>query len=254
MLIHVHPDPEELGRVYLTELAICADMGEFAEAVALWEDDVIPFDAGAEAHAEWLAWSTPGEDGTKLDLARCLATARELLPADSVICNGAGNFSGWWHRCWPYAGWPSQLAPTAGAMGYGVPAAVAAKLRLPERTVLAVAGDGDFLMNGQELATAAQYGIDLLVIVVDNSAYGTIRMHQEREFPGRISATELANPDFTKLAEAFGGWSARVEETAEFTPALKDALSRKGLRLLHLVTDIERLNAAGATVSGLRKG
>jgi acetolactate synthase-1/2/3 large subunit len=252
LLIHVHPDPAELGRVYRTDLSICADMAEFAEAAALWNDDAIPFDAGAEAHAEWLAFSTPGEDGTKLDLARCLATARELLPADSVICNGAGNFSGWWHRYWPYAGFPSQLAPTAGAMGYGVPAAIAAKLRLPDRLALAVAGDGDFLMNGQELATAVQHDVDLLVIVVDNSAYGTIRMHQEREFPGRVAATVLANPDFAALARAYGGWSARVETTAEFAPALKDALGRKGLRLLHLVTDIERLNAAGATVTGLR--
>jgi acetolactate synthase-1/2/3 large subunit len=252
ILIHVHPDPAELARVYRTDLGICADMGEFAEAAALWTDDEIPFDAGAEAHAEWLAFSTPGEDGTQLDLARCLAAARELLPPDSVICNGAGNFSGWWHRYWPYAGFPSQLAPTAGAMGYGVPAAIAAKLRLPERLALAVAGDGDFLMNGQELATAVQHGVDLLVIVVDNSAYGTIRMHQEREFPGRVAATVLANPDFAALARAYGGWSARVETTAEFAPALKDALGRKGLRLLHLVTDIERLNAAGATVSGLR--
>jgi len=229
-------------------------MGEFAEAAALWNDDVIPFDAGAEAHAEWLAWSSPAGDGTKLDLAQCLAAARGLLPADSVICNGAGNFSGWWHRYWPYAGWPSQLAPTAGAMGYGVPAAVAAKLRLPERMVVAVAGDGDFLMNGQELATAARYGIDLLVIVVDNSSYGTIRMHQERTFPGRVSGTDLASPDFAALARAYGAWAARVEETAGFAPALKDALARKGLRLLHLVSDIERLNAAGATVSGLRAG
>jgi acetolactate synthase-1/2/3 large subunit len=252
LLIHVHPDPSELGRVYRTDLSICADMGEFAEAAALWSDDVISFDAGAEAHAEWLAFSTPREDGTKLDLARCLATARELLPADSVICNGAGNFSGWWHRYWHYAGSPSQLAPTAGAMGYGVPAAIAAKLRLPERLALAVAGDGDFLMNGQELATAVQHNVDLLVIVVDNSAYGTIRMHQEREFPGRVAATELANPDFAALARAYGGWSTRVETTAEFAPALNDALGRKGLRLLHLVTDIERLNAAGSTVSGLR--
>jgi acetolactate synthase-1/2/3 large subunit len=228
-------------------------MGEFAEAAALWTDDVIPFDAGAEAHAEWQAWSTPGEDGTKLDLARCLAIARELLPADAVICNGAGNFSGWWHRYWPYAGFPSQLAPTSGAMGYGVPAAVAAKLRLSERMVVAVAGDGDFLMNGQELATAEQYGLDLLVIVVDNSSYGTIRMHQEREFPGRVSATDLANPDFAALARAFGGWAARVERTEEFAPALKDALGRSGIRLLHLVSDIERLNAAGSTVSGLRQ-
>jgi len=252
ILIHVHPDPEELGRVYRTDLPICADMGEFAEAAALWADEIVPFDAGAEAHADWEAFNTPGEDGAKVDLARCLAVLREKLPADSVICNGAGNFSGWWHRYWRYEGYPSQLAPTAGAMGYGVPAAVAAKLRLPERTVLAVAGDGDFLMNGQELATAAQYGLDLLVIVVDNSAYGTIRMHQEREFPGRISATELANPDFAALGRAFGGWAARVETTEEFAPALDDALGRKGIRLLHLVTDIERLNAAGTTVSQLR--
>lgn len=252
VLIHVHPDPEELGRVYRADLPICADMAEFAEAASLWGDDVISFDAGARAHAEWLEWSMPGSDGTKLDLAVCLAVAREHLPADTVICNGAGNFSGWWHRYWHYSGWPSELAPTAGAMGYGTPAAVAAKLRLPERMVVAVAGDGDFLMNGQELATAAQYGVDLLVILVDNSGYGTIRMHQEREFPGRVSATELANPDFAALARAFGGWAATVKETAEFAPALKEALQRKGIRLLHLVTDIEYLNAAGTTISGLR--
>jgi acetolactate synthase-1/2/3 large subunit len=252
MLIHVHPDSSELGSVFRTDLAICADMAEFAEAAALWDNDVIPFDAGAEAHAEWETWSTPGEDGSKLDLARCLAVARELLPADSVICNGAGNFSGWWHRHWRYEGYPSQLAPTSGAMGYGVPAAVAAKLRLPERTVVAVAGDGDFLMNGQELATAAQYGVDLLVIVIDNSSYGTIRMHQEREFPGRVSATDLANPDFAALARAYGGWAARVATADEFASALDEALGRKGIRLLHCVSEIERLNAAGTTVSALR--
>jgi acetolactate synthase-1/2/3 large subunit len=252
LLVHVHPDPAELNRVYRTDLAICSDMPEFAEAAALWNDDLIPFDAGMQAHAEWVAWSTPGEDATQLDLARCLAIARELLPADSVICNGAGNFSGWWHRYWPYEGFPSQLAPTAGAMGYGVPAAIAGRLRLPDRLAVAVAGDGDFLMNGQELATAAQFGVDLLVIVVDNSAFGTIRMHQEREFPGRVQSTELSNPDFAKLAEAFGGWSVRVEKTDEFAPALEAALGRKGIRLLHLVTDIERLNAAGTTVTNLR--
>lgn len=254
VLIHVYPDPDELGRVYRTDLPICADMGEFAEASALWEDGAIPFDTGAEARAEWKEWSTPGKDGTKLDLARCLAVARDLLPADTVICNGAGNFSGWWHRYWPYEGYPSQLAPTAGAMGYGVPAAVAAKLRLPERTVLALAGDGDFLMNGQELATAAQCGVDLLVIVVDNASYGTIRMHQERAYPGRVAATDLVNPDFAALARAFGGWASRVETTDEFGPALEVALGRKGLRLLHLIADVERLNAAGVTVSALRGG
>jgi acetolactate synthase-1/2/3 large subunit len=253
LLVHVHPDPGELNRVYRADLAICADTGEFAESALMWDDgSVIAFDAGAEAHREWLEWSTPGSDGTGLDLARCLAIARDKLPADSVICNGAGNFSGWWHRYWPYAGSPSQLAPTCGAMGYGVPAAIAAKLRLPERCVVAVAGDGDFLMNGQELATAAQYGLDLLVIVIDNGSYGTIRMHQEREFPGRVSATDLANPDFAALARAFGGWSVRVETADEFAAGLDEALGRTGIRLLHCLSDIERLNAAGTTVSKLR--
>ena len=252
ILVHVHPDPEELGRVYRTDLAICADMAEFAEAAALWDDDILPFDSGVEAHQEWLEWTTPKPSGAKLDLAACVMTMRDTLPDDSIICNGAGNFSGWWHRFWHYNGFPAQLAPTAGAMGYGVPAAVAAAQRHPERTVVALAGDGDFLMNGQELATAAQYNCDLLVILVDNSAYGTIRMHQEREFPGRISATQLANPDFAALARAFGGWATRVETTAEFAPALAEAKTRKGVRLLHLITDIEQLSAGGATVSGLR--
>lgn len=253
ILIHVHPDPEELNRVHRADLAICANLGEFAESAALWDEgEAIPFDAGVEAHEAWLQWSAPASDGTMLDLPRCLAAVREKLPADSVICNGAGNFSGWWHRYWPYAGWPSQLAPTCGAMGYGVPAAVAAKLRLPDRCVVAVAGDGDFLMNGQELATAAQYGLDLIVIVINNSAYGTIRMHQEREFPGRVTATDLANPDFAALARAFGGWAVRVETAGEFTTALDEVLDKKGIRLIHCISDIERLSASGATVSGLR--
>lgn len=251
-LIHVHPDPEELGRVYRPDLAICADMAEFAEAAALWDDDVVPFDAGEEAHLEWLEWSTPRPGSYALDMASCVAAMRDLLADDSIICNGAGNFSGWWHRFWHYNGFPCQLAPTAGAMGYGVPAAVAAALRHPERTVVALAGDGDFLMNGQELATAVQHGCDMIVVLVDNGAYGTIRMHQEREFPERVSATTLANPDFAALARAYGGWAQRVETTAEFTAALTEARECKGLRLLHLVIDVEQLSAAGATVSGLR--
>ncbi len=252
-LIHVHPDADELNSVYRADLAICADPDEFSESAALWDDgSIISFDAGAEAHAEWLAWSTPGEADFKLDLTRCMAMARELLPADAVICNGAGNFAGWWHRYWHYAGSPSQLAPTCGAMGYGIPAAVAAALRMPDRCIVAAAGDGDFLMNAQELATAAQYGADMLVIVFDNSAYGTIRQHQHREFPRRIASTELANPDFATMAESFGGWGIRVERTEEFGPALSQALERKGVRLIHCRTDIEQLSAAGATVSGLR--
>ena len=251
-LIHIHPDPEELGRVYRPDLAICADMAEFAEAAALWCDDVIPFDAGEQAHAEWLDWTTAKPADFPLDMAACVTAMRAALPDDSFICNGAGNFSGWWHRYWHYNGFPCQLAPTSGAMGYGVPAAVAAARRFPERTVVALAGDGDFLMNGQELATAAQYGCDLLVVLVDNGAYGTIRMHQEREFPERVSATTLANPDFAALARAYGGWAERVETTAQFAAALAEAQSRNGLRLLHLVIDVEQLSAGGATVSGLR--
>lgn len=252
VLVHIHPDPAELGRVYRADLAICADMAEFAEAADLWDDDIVPFDAGPEAHKQWLEWSSPLPNGHKLDMGQVVATMRRELPDDAIICNGAGNFSGWWHRYWHYNGFPSQLAPTAGAMGYGVPAAVAAAKRFPERTVIALAGDGDFLMNGQELATAVQYGCDLLVVLVDNGAYGTIRMHQEREFPERVSGTTLHNPDFAALARAYGGWAERVETNTEFDAALAAARSRKGLRLLHLVIDIEQLSAGGASVSGLR--
>lgn len=251
-LVHIHPDPAELGRVYRADLAICADMAEFAEAADLWDDDIVPFDAGPEAHQQWLEWSTPKPNGHKLDMGQVVARMRRELPDDAIICNGAGNFSGWWHRFWHYNGFPTQLAPTAGAMGYGVPAAVAAAKRFPDRTVVALAGDGDFLMNGQELATAVQYGCDLLVVLVDNGAYGTIRMHQEREFPERVSGTTLHNPDFAALARAYGGWAERVESNVEFEAALAEAKSRKGLRLLHLVIDIEQLSAGGASVSGLR--
>lgn len=252
-LIHVHPDPSEFNRVYRTDLAICADPGEFAECAVMWDDGTtIPFDAGAEAHREWLAWSTPHEGNYALDLAGCLAIARDMLPSDTIVCNGAGNFSGWWHRYWRYAGFPSQLAPTAGAMGYGIPAAVAAAMRFPERFVVAVTGDGDFLMNAQELATAAQYGCNVMVILIDNGSYGTIRMHQERAYPGRVAATDLANPDFAAFASAFGGWARRVETTAQFGQALAEARALRGLRVIHCSVEIEQLSAAGATVSGLR--
>jgi len=258
-LIHVHPDPDELGRVYRADLALACAVDEFAEGAALWDDDtIIPFDAGAEAHGEWEAWAThapseaPAETPPVLDMAACVTAMRDLLPADAIICNGAGNFAGWWHRYWRYAGYPSQLAPTAGAMGYGVPASIAAALRYTNRTVVAVAGDGDFLMNGQELATAAQNGANLIVLVVDNGAYGTIRMHQEREYPGRVSGTRLANPDFAALGAAYGAWSASAATTEEFTQALGEAKTRGGLRLIHMTIEVEQLAASGATVSGLR--
>ena len=253
VLVHIHPDPEELARVYRTDLALCCSVDEFAECAALWEDTaIIPFDAGAEAHREWQDWATPQPSDAAIDLAACVAAMRAALPADTIIANGAGNFAGWWHRYWRYDAFPGQLAPTCGAMGYGVPAGIAAALRFPERTVVAVAGDGDFLMNGQELATAAQYGANLIVVVVDNGAYGTIRMHQEREYPGRVSATALANPDFAMLGAAYGAWSARAETTAQFIAALDEAKGRSGVRLIHAVTDLERIAASGATISGLR--
>ncbi|HWK36755.1 thiamine pyrophosphate-binding protein [Sphingomonas sp.] len=250
-LIHVHPDPEELNRTYRADIAICAGMSEFAEALAA-ANAALPAFAGADAHAEWRAWSTPEpREGVALDLGQCVAAMRAALPADTIICNGAGNFSGWWHRYWRYAEKPSQLAPTAGAMGYGVPAAVAAALRFPERQVVALAGDGDFMMNGQELATAIQHDVDLIVILVDNGAYGTIRMHQEREYPARISGTGLRNPDFAALARAYGGWAETVERTGDFAPALDRAKGERGVRLLHLKTDVETITP-GTTISAIR--
>jgi acetolactate synthase I/II/III large subunit len=261
VLVHVHPDPDEINHVYRTDLAICCDMEQFAaHALASVEPsqsrrlrvtDPLPSASGAEAHAQWQAWNTPQPFDTKVDLGMCVAAMREICPADTIICNGAGNFSGWWHRYWPYGGQGTQLAPTCGAMGYGPPAAVAASLRHPDRCVVALTGDGDFMMNGQELATAMQYGCDLIVLVIDNGVYGTIRMHQEREYPARVSGTTLHNPDFAALARAYGGWAATVEATDQFAPALKDAMGRTGLRMLHIKTDPERISA-GTTISTLR--
>jgi acetolactate synthase-1/2/3 large subunit len=147
---------------------------------------------------------------------------------------------------------PTQLAPTSGTMGYGLPASVAAALRFQDRPVVCVAGDGDFLMNGQELATAAARKLDLLVILVDNGSYGTIRMHQERDYPKRVSGTDLANPDFAALARAYGGWAETVERTADFAPALDRAVDQRGIRLLHLKTDVEEISNQ-TTISKLRK-
>jgi acetolactate synthase-1/2/3 large subunit len=254
ILVHVHPDPNELGRVYHADLPICADMGEFAEMLDEWIDpDLVPFHAGVEAHQEWLDWSEPSSrKGVKLDLGPCVKAMRDKLPESTIVCNGAGNFSGWWHRYWRYGPMPTQLAPTSGTMGYGLPASVAAALRFRDRPVVCVAGDGDFLMNGQELATAAQYGADLLVIIADNGSYGTIRMHQERDYPKRISATELKNPDFAALARAYGGWAETVETTEQFAPALDKAMKRTGIRLIHCKTDVEQITNQ-TTIAKLRE-
>lgn len=252
ILIHVHPDPNELHRIFRTDLAICAKPFEFAVALSVENEFELPTFDGDEMHAAWEKWSVPHpREGTVLDLGQCVAAMRSALPADTIICNGAGNFSAWWHRYWPYAAYPSQLAPTAGAMGYGVPAAVAASLRFPGRTVVALAGDGDFLMNGQELATAVQHGASILVLVIDNGSYGTIRMHQEREYPARLSGTTLRNPDFAALARAYGCWAETVEETGQFAPALDRAMAQGGVRLLHLKTDVEFISPA-TTVTAIR--
>jgi acetolactate synthase-1/2/3 large subunit len=253
-LVHVHPDPNELGRVYHADLPICADMGEFAELIADWSDpDLVRFSAGEEAHKEWLEWSEPQpRKGVKLDLGPCVKAMRDKLPENTIVCNGAGNFSGWWHRYWRYGCMPTQLAPTSGTMGYGLPASVAAALRFKDRPVVCISGDGDFLMNGQELATAAAHGANLLVILVDNQSYGTIRMHQERDYPKRVSGTDLANPDFVVLARAYGGWAETVERTADFAPALDRALGERGIRLLHLKTDVEQISNQ-TTISQIRE-
>lgn len=254
LLIHVHPDPEELNRVFRTDLALCCAMDDFAESAALWEDDsIISFDAGPEANAEWRAWSTPAPSNYPLDMAQAVTFMQQELPGDTIICNGAGNFSSWWHRYWRHNAYPTQLAPTNGTMGYGLPAAVAASLRHPDKCVVALAGDGDFLMNGQELATAIQHGCNIILVLVDNGTYGTIRMHQEREFPGRVVATDLHNPDFAALGTAYGAWSVTVDTTDGYKAALLDAKARAGVRMIHCKIDPEQLAASGITISALRE-
>jgi acetolactate synthase-1/2/3 large subunit len=254
-LVHVHPGPEELGRVYQPTLAIQASPSAFCEAlreigpahILSWHNEA------AAAHAAHLEWS---ERPTRLPGAfqygEAMVWLRERLPPDAVICNGAGNFSIWIHRYYRFRGFGSQLAPTSGSMGYGVPAAVMAKRQHPERIVVALAGDGDFMMNGQELATAVQYGCPVIVIVLDNGMYGTIRMHQEREFPGRVVATKLRNPDFAVLAQSFGGHGERVERTEEFAPAFERALASGLPAILHCIVDPQALTPA-ATLDTIRE-
>jgi acetolactate synthase-1/2/3 large subunit len=166
---------------------------------------------------------------------------RENLPADAILCNGAGNYAAWIHRFFRFRRFAQHIAPASGSMGYGVPAAVAMKRLYPERTVICLAGDGDFLMNGQEFATAVQYDLPFTTIIVDNGMYGTIRMHQEREYPGRISATELRNPDFPAYARAFGGFGVSVERTEDFPEAFKAAQASGKPAIVRLAIDPEAI-------------
>jgi acetolactate synthase I/II/III large subunit len=239
-LVHVHPGSEELGRVYQPALAIQATPAAFAASVDTLRLSAVPAWKGeaAKAHADYLDWTeTPRELPGAFQYGKVVTWLRDRLPKDAIICNGAGNYAGWLHRHHRFHSFAAQLAPTSGSMGYGVPAAVLAKRQYPDRVVVAFAGDGCFLMNGQEFATAVQYEAALIVIVIDNAQYGTIRMHQERDYPGRVVGTQLKNPDFALYAKAFGGHGERVERTEEFAPAFERALASGKPSILHCLVD-----------------
>ncbi|MCL3881182.1 thiamine pyrophosphate-binding protein [Marivita sp. GX14005] len=234
-LVHVFPQPEEIGRVYQPEIALVSDMQSFCETVADWER-VARSDRTARLRETYESFrdpaSVPGDP-----LAPIFAHLAETLPADAIVCNGAGNYAAWLHRFYRYRAPKSQLAPTSGSMGYGLPAAIAAAIAEPEREVVAVAGDGCFMMTCQELATAVHHDLNLTVIIIDNARYGTIRAHQEREYPGRVSSTGLTNPDFCDFARSFGAHASRAEDLDGFAEALNDARMRKGVSVIHVPAD-----------------
>ena len=243
-LVHVYPDASELGRVYQPALAIEASPAAFAAAVdAVPAPDPVAWQGrAAEAHAEYMdRTESPKVLPGRFQFGEAVTWLRDRLPVDAIVTNGAGNFAVWVHRFMRLTGTRLQLAPTSGSMGYGPPAAIMAKRIFPDRVVVCFAGDGDFLMNGQEFATAVQYGIPIVVIIADNGMYGTIRMHQEREYPGRVSGTRLVNPDFATYARAFGGHGERVERTEDFAGAFERALASGLPAILHCFVDPEAL-------------
>ena len=264
-LVHVHPGLGELGRLYQPDLAVNAAVGPF---LAAWRSaPPVPGDAWAAwtqaARDNYLAWvrswparpASPGASApgpSPVDLGQALATLRERLPDDAIVASGAGNYTAWVHRFFQFRRHGTQLAPKSGAMGFALPAALAAKVLHPRRTVVAVAGDGDFLMTAQELATAVQHRLDVVVLVVNNGMYGTIRMHQERAYPGRVTATELQNPDFPALAEACGAAGEAVADAEAFPAALDRALGAGRPALLDLHVDPEWI-APGLSLSALRR-
>lgn len=253
-LIHVHPDPNELNSVYRATLAVAASPAEFAAAARAakrvdhkaWDDWTIA------ARADYLKHLEPVQMPGDLQMAEIVAWLNDALPDDAIITNGAGNYSIWLHRFYRWRRFGTQVAPTLGSMGYGVPAAVAAKLAFPDRIVVSFNGDGCFLMNGQELSTAVQYGANAIFLVVNNGMFGTIRMHQERNYPGRVFATELANPDFAALARAYGANGEVVERTTEFAPAFERALGADRPSLIELRIASEAITPT-ATLSELRR-
>jgi len=238
-LVHVHPAAEELGRVYHPELPVVSSMGAFALAASrmapiespAWAKDT------AEMRADYMAWTSRLEIPGRLQMWDVVAHLDQVMPEDTIYTNGAGNFATWLHRFHRYTGFRTQLAPTSGAMGYGVPAAIAAKIAQPTRPVVCFAGDGDFLMAGQELATAVQFAAPIVILVINNGMYGTIRMHQEKQYPGRVAGTELTNPHFAAYARAFGAVGEIVEDTAQFAPALERSLKSGKPALIELRID-----------------
>jgi acetolactate synthase-1/2/3 large subunit len=253
MLVHVHPSADELNRVYQADRAIVSGVAPFLQAMAAvpapdqhrwrtWRE---------EARADYEAFAKPISVSGPVNPSDIYAWLDSHVPADTIFTNGAGNFAAWLHRFHLYRAYPTLLGPTSGAMGYGVPAAVAAKLLHPERMVICAAGDGDFLMNGQELATAVQYGAAIVVLVFDNGSYGTIRMHQEREYPGRVSGTDLKNPDFAALARSYGALGFHVKRTEDFAQAFYEAEASKKPALIHITMDAETISPT-TTISRLR--
>jgi len=252
-LIHVHAGAEELGRVYRPELPINSGYPQFVDALQVlnlsndrWKEQT------AAARQEYLEWTEPLPMPGKLHYGQVVRWLSDKLPEDTVIAGGAGNFAGWLHRHFRYKGFRTQLGPTNGSMGYGYPAAVAAKLAAPSRNVIAFCGDGDFLMNGQEIATAVQYGASFVALVVNNGLYGTIRMHQEREYPGRVFGTDLRNPDFAAYARALGAQGESVERTEDFAPAFERAASSGKPALIELKIDPDAITPA-TTLSAIRE-
>jgi acetolactate synthase-1/2/3 large subunit len=253
-LVHVHPGVEELGRLYQPDLAVNAAVAPFV--AALRGLPPVPGKAWASwteaARGNYLAWVRPWPAPGRVDLGQVMVMLRQRLPDDGIVASGAGNYTGWVQRYFQFRRPGTQLAPKSGSMGFGLPAALAAKLVHPKRTVVAVAGDGDFLMTGQELATAVQHRLDVVVLVVDNRMYGTIRMHQERAYPGRVVGTDLVNPDFVALAEAYGAHGELVEATEAFPDAFERALGAGRPALLELRVDQEAISPA-TTLSALRR-
>ena len=261
-LVHIHASPEELGSVYQGELMIASGMPQAAAMLAAMEpvDSSAWRDSVAQARADYNAWQQQPaifkDNNAPLNLWQVVQELKAQCPADTIITNGAGNYATWAHRYWSYAGMRTQLAPTSGAMGYSVPSGVAAKIVNPARTVVTFAGDGEYLMNGQELATAVQYKAGVVIIVFNNQMFGTIRMHQEREYPGRVSGTTLHNPDFAALARAFGGHGEAVTATEQFGPALQRALAFSREQNLPALIELRydgNLITPGATLDTIRQ-